>query len=124
MTSEQIFLGVITIYNGIISYFLKATIDDIKEAKTKQQEMELKIVNAIDKIANVESAYTVAIESQGKIFDIRMKNVESTLQAINATLLESQKVLMHMDKNNAINAKSFEMVMKLEDRIQVLEKAK
>lgn len=124
MTSEQILLGVIAVYNGVISFFLKSTIDDIKSTKDKQQEMELKIVNAIDKIANVESAYTVAIESQGKIFDIRMKNVESTLQAINETLLESQKVLMHMDKNNAINAKSFEMVMKLEDRIQALEKVK
>ena len=121
MTTEQIFLGVIAAYNGIIGYFLKATIDDIKEAKNKQQDMEVKIITAIDKIASVESAYTTAIESQGKLFDLRMKNVEKTLEAINSTLQESQRVLIHMDKNNAINAKSFEMVMKLEDRIQILE---
>ena len=121
MTTEQIFLGVIAAYNGIVGYFLKATIEDIKEAKNKQQSMELKIVNAIDKIASVETAYTTAIESQGKLFDLRMKNVEKTLEAINATLQESQRVLIHMDKNNAINAKSFEMVMKLEDRILILE---
>jgi exonuclease III len=121
MTTEQIFLGVIAAYNGIVGYFLKATIDDIKEAKNKQQDMEVKIITAIDKIASVESAYTTAIESQGKLFDLRMKNVEKTLEAINSTLQESQRVLIHMDKNNAINAKSFEMVMKLEDRIQILE---
>jgi exonuclease III len=121
MTTEQIFLGVIAAYNGIVGYFLKATIEDIKEAKNKQQSMELKIVNAIDKIASVETAYTTAIESQGKLFDLRMKNVEKTLEAINATLQESQRVLIHMDKNNAINAKSFERVMKLEDRILILE---
>ena len=121
MTTEQIFLGVIAAYNGIIGYFLKATIDDIKEAKNKQQDMEVKIITAIDKIASVESAYTTAIETQGKLFDLRMKNVEKTLEAINTTLQESQRVLIHMDKNNAINAKSFEMVMKLEDRIINLE---
>jgi exonuclease III len=121
MTTEQIFLGVIAAYNGVIGYFLKSTIDDIKEAKNKQQDMEVKIITAIDKIASVESAYTTAIDSQGKLFDLRMKNVEKTLEAINATLQESQRVLIHMDKNNAINAKSFEMVMKLEDRIQILE---
>ena len=121
MTTEQILLGVVAAYNGVVTFFLKSTIQDIKEAKVKQQEMEVKIITAIDKIASVESAYTTAIESQGKLFDLRMSNVEKTLEAINATLQESQRVLVHMDKNNAINAKSFEMVMKLEDRIQALE---
>jgi hypothetical protein len=121
MTLPEISAAINTISMVIIGYFLKSTINDIKETKDKQQAMELKIVNAIDKIANVESAYTVAIESQGKLFDLRMKNVEKTLEAINTTLQESQRVLVHMDKNNAINAKSFEMVMKLEDRISAIE---
>ena len=118
---EKLYEWMLTLAVGVIAYFIQDLIKDIKEFSKKQQEIELKLVSCMDKVMNVETSSEKAMEAQAKLFESRIANIESSLNKINTTVEDTQKILIHMDKNQAVTAKSFEMIIKLEDRVEKLE---
>lgn len=123
MLPEKFYEWLLSLAVLIIAWFLRQIIVDFKEYAKKQQVLELEMVKLMDKICSVESAASAALLAQGKLFDMRMENTEKLLTTINNTLQDTQKILTHMDKNQAVSAKSFELFMKLEDRVIKLENA-
>lgn len=105
----------------IIAYFLKAFMKKVDNWIAKQQILELSVTRIMEKQIDMEKAHNAAMDASNRLWGMKANQIESTVTEIKLSLVEQNKILTHIDKNQKVIGAALDRMMKLEDRVHNLE---